>query len=284
MSVRYWLDQAWGRWRQPQPGADFASAVVVVQPTRNWFNLDVNRLWGYRDLAWILAMRDIQVRYKQTCLGVMWAVIQPLVLMIVFRLFLGRFTGMTDPIALYAGLLPWTLFAAAVNAANGSLVNNASMLGKVYFPRLLLPLASLGAPLVDYLIAFVVLLGMMVWFGAAFGVALIWIPLLLISVLITAMGVGVLLAALTVSYRDFRYVVPFLIQVWFFVSPVIYDVPDWTLRFNPMGGVIAAFRNVVLNQPIDYSALLSSTAIGAAILIVGLTVFARMERRFADVV
>ncbi len=260
------------------------TATTVLRPRRGWQPIELGQLVQYRDLLWFLALRDVQVRYKQTALGVLWAVIQPLVLMVVFRMFLGRFTGMTDPVELYAGLLPWTFFAAAVIAASNSLVNNASLLRKVYFPRLIMPLASVGAPLVDYAVATVVLMGLMAWFHTALNVQLLLLPLLMLTTIIAALGVGVLLAAMTVSYRDFRYVVPFMIQVWFFVTPVVYHVPDWALPLNPMGGTIAALRAAVLAEPINYHAWGASAAVACVILIVGLSIFSRSERRFADVV
>lgn len=254
-------------------------------------------LWRRRELAWVLALRDLRVRYKQTFLGVSWAVIQPLATMVVLHIFFGKVMGMADrvggvpyPVFLYAGLLPWTLFANAVTASSNSLVGNAHILSKVYFPRLLLPLSATLVPAIDYAIAFVVLAGLMLWFQVPVTMGLVLVPLLVLSTVIAVLGVGILLASLTVCYRDFRYVVPFMLQLWLFMTPVIYDlsfVPDryqWLMQLNPMAGTIDAFRAVVLDQPVDYAAWLVSTAVATLTLLVGLTFFARLERRFADVV
>ena len=245
----------------------------------------------------MLALRDLRVRYKQTFLGVAWAVIQPLATMVVLHIFFGKVMGMADkvgdvpyPVFLYAGLLPWTLFANAVTASSNSLVGNAHILSKVYFPRLLLPLSATLVPAIDYAIAFVVLAGLMVWFQVPVTLGLVLVPLLVLSTVIAVLGVGILLASLTVCYRDFRYVVPFMLQLWLFMTPVIYDlsfVPEqyqWLMQLNPMAGTIDAFRAVVLDQPVDYAAWGVSTTVATATLLVGLTFFAKLERRFADVV
>ncbi|MAE61718.1 MAG: phosphate ABC transporter permease, partial [Planctomycetaceae bacterium] len=196
----------------------------VLRARRGWQPIDVARLWRFRDLLWLLALRDIQVRYKQAALGAVWAVIQPLVLMIVFRTFLGRFTGRVDPVELFCVLVPWMFFAATVTAASNSLVGNAELLRKVYFPRLIAPLAAVGAPLLDFGIAFVVLFGLMGWFGTTFSWQLAMLPLLVGSTIVAALGGGILMASLTVTYRDFRFVVPFAVQLGFFLTPVIYPI------------------------------------------------------------
>jgi len=270
---------------------------IVLQARRGWCRVDLAELWRYRDLLGLLALRDIQIRYKQTALGAAWAVIQPLVTMVVLNVFFGRLMGVADrvegagyPIFLFAGLLPWTLFASSTSACANSLVANGHIMTKVYFPRLVVPLSAVGAPLLDYVIGLVVLYGLMIWYGTAITAKLVLIPLLVGSTLIAVLGVGVLLASLTVSYRDFRHVVPFLIQTLFFLTPVIYPitiVPQawrWVLSLNPMGGTIQAFRAAILNTPIDYGAWGLSTAIGAAALVAGLAYFQRAERQFADVV
>ncbi len=259
--------------------------------------LDPIELWRRRDLAWVLAMRDLRVRYKQTFLGIAWAVIQPLATMVVLHIFFGRVLGMADkvggvpyPVFLYAGLLPWTLFANAVTASSNSLVGNAHIMSKVYFPRLLLPLSATLVPVIDYALAFGVLIGLMAWFGVPVTTGVVLIPLLILSTMLAVLGVGVLLASLTVCYRDFRYVVPFMLQLWFFMTPVIYDlefVPQryrWLMDLNPMAGTIDAFRGVILSQPINYASWAVSTTVAALTLVVGLVWFAKLERRFADVV
>ncbi len=278
-------------------GARSASALTVIRPRCGWSWPDVTELWGYRELFGFLALRDVKVRYKQTALGALWAVIQPFVLMVVLSTFFGRVIDMEDktggvpyPIFLYAGLLPWTFFAAAVGTSTQSMVNHAAMLRKVYFPRLVLPLSSVGAPLLDYAVAFGVLLCLMGWYQVVPTVSILCLPLLVGVTVIAALGVGIGLSGLTVRYRDFRYVVPFLLHVWFFVTPVIWPVKivseqyHWLLCLNPMGGTIEAFRAVVLGQSIDWAALGLSTATALVCLMVGLAYFIRAERRFADVV
>jgi lipopolysaccharide transport system permease protein len=269
-----------------------------IEPRRSWRLSDLAELWRYRDLLRFLALRDVRVRYKQTALGATWAILQPLVTMVVLHLFFGQVLGVAKrvgdvpyPIFLYAGLLPWQFFATAVSQSSNSLVGNAGMLRKVYFPRLVAPLAALGVPLVDYLAAAVVLAGLMFAFGVSFGWQLLLLPVVLLSAMIAALGVGLVLAALTVSYRDFRHVVPFLVQTWFFVTPVIYPsrfaenpILQSLLQLNPMAGTIEAARAAVLGTPIDYVGWLISVEVAAVTLIIGLTYFNRVERRFADVV
>ncbi len=264
----------------------------VIEPRRSGALSDLSKLWRYREMLGFLALRDIQVRYRQSVLGAAWAVIQPLGLMVVITLvrkLLGIGTG-ADPVLIFAGLLPWTFFSAGITASTNSLVNNAGMLRKVYFPRLVLPISALGAPLMDLLVALGVLGGLMAWFGIAWNLQLLLLPLLVLSAMVAALGFGVLLSALTVTYRDFRHVVPFLVQLLFFVTPVIYtaaDVPEhhrWLLGLTPIGGVIEAFRAAILNQPLDWTAWASSLQFGLLSLLVGVCYFLRAERRFADVV
>ncbi len=268
---------------------------VVLRPEGAGRLFDAAELWRYRDLLWRLGLRDIQVRYKQTLLGAGWAVVQPVVMMVVFSLVFGRMLGVATnvkapyPIFVYAGLLPWTFFTAAVSASSLSLVSNAGMLRKIYFPRLLMPLSAMLAPLADLLIAFVVLGGMMLWYGVDLNWGLMLLPAAVASVVLAAAGVGTLLAALTVSYRDIKHVIPFLIQVWLFVTPVIYplDLADqwaWLLGLNPMAGPISAFRAMVLGNAIDVWAWMQSIVVSLAVLGLALWMFARSERRFADVV
>ncbi len=259
---------------------------------------DLRELWRYRDLLWLFTLRDVKVRYKQAALGAAWAVIQPVVAMVVLNAFFGKLLGVAGrmdagvpyPVFLFAGLLPWTFFAASVTASTNSLVANAGILRKVYFPKLLVPVASVGAPLVDYVIGLAVLLGMMVFYSVPFTTALLLLPLLVLSTILAVLGVGLAMASLTVSYRDFRHVVPFLVQVWFFVTPVIYPptiVPAQyrpLLLLNPMGGVIEGFRSAVLGQPLDVPAWAVSVAVSGTLVLVGLIYFQHVEKRFADVV
>lgn len=277
-------------------GGRGGAGVTVIEPRRGWQAVGLGKLWAHRDLLYFLAARDIQVRYKQTALGAFWAVLQPFVMMVVLSVFFGRVFDMSQktsvpyPVFVYAGLLPWMFFAAAVTASTNSLVTNANMLRKVYFPRIAVPVAAVGAPLLDYAVSFSVLLGLMGWYGVVPTGQLLVLPVCVLITVVAALGVGVLLSGLTVSYRDFRYVVPFMIQVWFFVTPVIWPVsvvPEryhWLLRLNPMGGTIEAFRASVLGEVIDYGALGVSASVAVVSLVVGLVYFARVERRFADVV
>lgn len=284
---------------QPQVSAVTERSSITLRPRRGMQSIELAKLWRFRELLWFLALRDIKVRYKQTALGALWAVVQPFVMMVVLSTFLGRVidinmedktSGVPYPIFLYAGLLPWTFFAAAVTASTNSLVSNAHMLRKAYFPRLLMPLSSIGVPLIDYAVSFSVLLGLMGWYHVMPTSSLLLLPVLVLISVVATLGVGVALSGLTVSYRDFRYVVPFMLQVWFFATPVIWPVTivsekyHWFLRLNPMGGTIEAFRASVLGTPIDYGALGISAAVAVLTLVVGLAYFSVAEKKFADVV
>lgn len=268
--------------------ADPGLTLIRSEAGRLW--PDPVDLWRFRDLFWTLVKRDIQIRYKQAVLGAVWAVIQPVTMMVVVAVFLGPITGVSDPVTLYAGLLPWTFFASCVTLSSGSLLANAGMISKVYFPRLILPVSSLGAPLLDYLLGMVVFAGLLVMYEAPIGPRLLLIPALVLTTALTALSIGVFISALTVRYRDFRYVVPFLVQVLFFASPVIITAdrfPAWIqpwLALNPIGGTITAIRGAVLDQPIDYTSWAVSTAVSVLLLIAGVAYFTRVERRFADVV
>lgn len=246
-------------------------------------------LWRYRELLWFLALRDVQVRYKQTALGAMWAIIQPFMMMVVLSYVLKHYLGRaeeSDPIFLYAGLLPWTFFAGAVIAATNSLITNADMLRKIYFPRILIPIASIGASVVDFVIAFGLLIVMMVWYGVGVSWQLALVPLLLLTAVIAALGIGILMSALSVAYRDFRYVVPFLVSIGFFLSGVMYKVDQvhWAMHLNPMSGTIAGFRAAVLCHDINWSAWGISACSAVVCLVMGLVYFARTQRQFADVI
>lgn len=283
----------------PLASATASKSATVLRPRKGWQAIELMTIWRYRELLVFLALRDIKVRYKQTALGALWAVIQPFVLMVVLSIFFGRVidinmedktSGIPYPIFLYAGLLPWTFFAATVTASTSSLVSNAHMLRKVFFPRLIVPLSSVGAPLVDYVVASGVLLGLMGWYGVMPTAQLLLLPVFVLVTIVAALGVGIGLSGLTVSFRDFRYVVPFMIQVWFFVTPVIWPVTivdhryHWLLRLNPMGGTIEAIRSAVMGTPIDVSALGLSAGAAILSLVVGLIYFGFAQKRFADVV
>ena len=271
-------------------------ATIIIEPSRGWIGLKLRELWEYRDLLFFLAWRDISVRYKQTILGAAWAIIQPFFSMVVFSLFFGRLAqipsdGVPYPIFSYAALLPWTYFANAMTNSSNSLVGSANLLTKVYFPRLVIPLASVIPPAIDFAIAFVVLLGMMAFYGIAPTWNVLWLPAFLLLALITALGVGLWLSAMNVQYRDVRYAVPFLVQFWMFASPVTYPssiVPEqWRALYglNPMAGVIEGFRWALLGTETSPGPL-TAVSVGAALvlLVSGAYYFRRMERTFADVV
>lgn len=267
--------------------------VTRVRAGARWRPSDLRELWAYRELLWVLARRDVQVRYRQTLLGAGWAIVRPVMTMLVFSVVFGRFAGMPSnglpyPVFVFAGLLPWTFFAGAVGAAGGSLVGSAGLVGKVYFPRLLLPLAAIGVGLVDLLIATAVLLGLMAYYGLAFTVQLATVPLVVLLLATTAAAFGILVAALSVTYRDVQQLVPYALQVWMFLSPVIYPVelfPErwrWLLALNPLTGLIGGFRAAFLGQPLDVAAIAVASAASLPLLAVAVVVFQRSERRFAD--
>lgn len=253
-------------------------------------------LWRYRELLGFLAWRDIKVRYKQTALGVAWALLQPLVTMGIFSFVFGVVAGMgrgdpTYPLVVMAGVLPWQLFASALGGASGSLVANSHLVSKVYFPRLIVPLSALGVALVDFAVVCGLFAAMAAWFGVWPGMRVLALPALVVCALLIALGAGLWLTALTVKYRDFRFIVPFLLQVGLFLSPVGFrtDVlPNWRdlLALNPMTGVIDGFRWCLLGTPGDFywRGFATSMVVGAVLLLSGLWYFRRTERSFADVI
>lgn len=275
-----------------------ASRTLVIEPRSGWRGINAGELWQYRDLLYFLTWRDVKVRYKQTVLGAAWAVLQPVMTMIVFTVFFGELGGMAQsthvnvpyPVFVYAALLPWTFFAGAVTQCSQSLIAGSNLISKVYFPRLIVPFAAVGAGLVDFAISFVVMLGLLLWYGLGWSAHILLLPLLVFGTLFAALGAGTLLAALTVAYRDFRYVVPFLVQIWMFVSPVAYplDVVPTEYRLlyslNPMAGLIAGYRASLLGQPVPWDCLGVSLAVAVALFVVGAAYFRRVERRFADIV
>lgn len=269
--------------------------LFVIEPTRGFVAIDVRELWHYRDLLYFLTWREISIRYKQTVLGFMWAIIQPLLTMIVFTVFLGRLAkvpsdGVPYPVFSYLGLLPWTYFANAVTRSGTSLVSNANLLSKVYFPRLLIPLSGTLSALVDFAVAFVILIVLMLIYSVPITASLLLVIPLTILTSVAATGVGMWLSALNVQYRDVQHAVPFLIQLWMFATPVVYPasvVPEkWRLLFalNPMAGVIEAYRAAALGRPVDWRTLGVSFAVVVVITAIGAWQFRRMERRFADIV
>ncbi len=270
--------------------------VTIIEPQSGWIPIDFKEIWKYRELFYFLTKRDIKVRYKQTVLGGLWAIIQPFFTMIVFSIFFGRLAklpsdGIPYPIFVYAGLLPWTYFANALTQSGNSLVGNANLITKVYFPRVIIPASASLAGLLDLFIAMTILGVMMIYYSLYPGLTVLLLPFLVGLTFLCAVGAGLWLSALNVQYRDIRYAIPFLIQIWMFVSPVIYPASmvteryKWVLALNPMGGVINAFRSCLLgHKPIDWTLLGISTIIIFALFFSGLYYFRRMERTFADVV
>ena len=270
--------------------------IVRIRPAKRALDLNLRELWEYRDLLVFLAWRDITVRYKQTLLGAAWAIIQPLFSMVVFTIFFGRLAGIPSdgtayPVFTYVALLPWQYFAAAMTQSSNSLVGSSTLLTKVYFPRLVIPLSAVLPPLVDFAIALVVLLGLMVGYRVAPTVNVVLLPAFLLVAVVAALGVGLWLSALNVPYRDVRYAVPFLVQFWMFASPVVYGsglVPaEWRVLYglNPMTGVIEGFRWALLGTGPGPGAMTAVSVASALLLLLsGLAYFRRMERTFADVV
>jgi lipopolysaccharide transport system permease protein len=268
--------------------------VLVIERNQR-MSLELRDLWAHRDLFFILAWRDIKVRYKQTILGAAWAVIQPLIGMIIFTILFGKLAHVPsegEPYAIfsYAGLLPWNFFTTAVTNSSNSLVTSSGLITKVYFPRLLVPTAALGAALVDMGVASVMLLIMMPIYGVAFHVTLfLLIPLVALTAL-TAAAFGIWTSALNVKYRDIRYALPFAIQMLMFLTPVIYPVsflPErwrWVLRLNPLSGIIEGFRSAIFGRAINYNGLAISAVIAFALLAAAAYIFRRMEDEFADIV
>lgn len=267
-----------------------------IEPSQGWVSLRLNDLWQFRELLFFLAWRDIKVRYKQTALGAAWAVIQPLLTMLVFALFFGRLAkvpsdGIPYPLFSYTALLPWQLFAYALTESSNSVVVNERLITKVYFPRLIVPLASILAGLVDFFISFTLVLGMMAWYGVRPTWAVLTLPFFLFFTMATAFGVGLWLSALNVQYRDVRYTLTFIVQFWLIASPVAYSatlVPvKWRPFYglNPMAGVIEGFRWALLGKtPAPGALLWVSVIVVAVVLVGGLYYYRRMEKTFADVV
>jgi lipopolysaccharide transport system permease protein len=271
-------------------------ATLMIEPSRGWIPLDFREIWQYRELFYFLTWRDIKVRYKQTALGAAWAVIQPFATMVVFTVFFGKLAkvpsdGIPYPVFCFCALLPWQLFAFALTQSSNSLVTEARLITKVYFPRLVVPLASVVAGLVDFGIAFVVLLGMMFYYGIVPTVNVMFLPLFILFAVMAALAVGLWLSALNVKFRDVRYAVPFLTQFWMFASPVAYSsslLPEqwrWVYGLNPMAGVIEGFRWALLNRELSVEGLLGvSVAMVALLFMGGLYYFRKIERVFADIV
>ena len=272
-------------------------ACTVIEPRHGWRLIDFREIWRYRELLFFLAWRDVKVRYKQTVLGAAWAVLQPLATMLVFSLFFGRMASQARsdlpyPLFVLAGLVPWMFFANAIGSAGQSIVGNQNLVTKVYFPRLIIPGAVVCAGLVDLAVSFATLQAMMVFYGVAPGWEVLLVPPLTFLLTVAALGVGTLLSALTVAYRDFRYIIPFLVQIWMFATPSIYlqagdGVGTWghgLLPLTPAYGLILNFRRALTGGGVDVYSLTVSGAVAVALLAVGCLYFRRVERSFADVI
>jgi len=270
--------------------------VVYIAPSNGWVSLKLKELWQYRELLYFLTWRDIKVRYKQTALGVAWAIIQPVFTMLVFSLFFGRLAKMPSdafpyPLFSFAALVPWTFFANGLNQSSNSLVASSNLLKKVYFPRLAIPIATVFTGVVDFALAFAVLLAMMAFYGIAPTVNLVWTPFFLLLALVTSLGVGLWLSALNVQYRDVRYIVPFIIQVWMFSTPIAYPSSllseSWRTIYglNPMVGVVEGFRWALLGTNTAPGLMIAASSLAALIILIsGAFYFRHLEKTFADVV
>ena len=280
----------------PSAFAEYTVPTIVLEPRKSLFHLDLKAIWEYRELLYFLVWRDLKVRYRQTLIGICWVVLQPLLTMIIFTAIFSRFAkipsdGLPYPIFAYSGLLPWTLFASSLTRGSDSIVTNAQLISKIYFPRLLLPLSGILSPLVDFAISLVILIIMMIWYGTLPTVGILALPIFLVLAILTALAVGLWLSALNVRYRDVAHAIPFLIQLWMFASPIAYPVslvPEtWRLLYslNPMAGVIEGFRWALLGKESpDFGVIMISSVMVLALLLPGIVYFKYTERTFADVV
>jgi lipopolysaccharide transport system permease protein len=281
---------------QVEPVADFTESVI--RPPTGWQLLNVRELWHFRELLYFLVWRDVKVRYKQTLLGVAWSVLQPAMMMVVFTLFFGRVAGFKDetvayPVFVLCGLLPWTFFSTALTAAGNSVIGSERLITKVYFPRLTVPFAAVGSALFDFLLAFGLLFVVMLFYWTPPAWTVLLTPFIVVLIALAAAGFGTLLAALNVAYRDVRYVIPFVVQLWIFATPAVYmpvqsDQSDnWLqslLALNPLNAQVAAFRAAVLGREIDWAALAGSSVLVVLIFLAGCLYFRRVEDTFADLI
>jgi lipopolysaccharide transport system permease protein len=269
--------------------------TLRIRPPKKWVPINFSELWQYHELLYFFTLRDVKIRYKQTALGFLWAIIQPLFLMVVFTLFFGNLAkvpsdGIPYPLFTFAALIPWTLFAEGITRSTTSMVSNANIMTKVYFPRLIMPISGILSPLVDFAVAFVILILMMAYYGFVPTIAIVLLPAFILLALLTSLAVGLWLSALNVKYRDFQYTIPFLIQLWLFASPVVYPVSmlpqswQYVYALNPMVGVIEGFRWALLGSKPPEALILVSVGVVIILLIGGLFYFKRMEQYFADVV
>ena len=269
--------------------------LAVIQPDKSWGLPNLRETWAHRELLYFLILRDVKVRYKQTLLGVAWVVMQPLLMTIIFTVLLGVLAHVPSgnipyPLLVFSGILPWTFFSNAITNSGNSLVGSAHLITKVYFPRLLIPAASIGAGLVDFSISFIIMAGMMLYYRVPWTPRLLMLPVLVALTTLLATGVGMWLSALNVKYRDVRHALPFLMQIWLYVSPIVYPasvVPQkWRLLYslNPVVGIVEGYRSALFGRDFDWAALGISAALTTAVLFYAALAFRRMERSFADLV
>lgn len=269
--------------------------LVVIKPSGSWVNLGLRDLWAYRELLYFLIWRDVKVRYKQAALGILWVVLQPLLSTLILTIFLGKLArvpsdGLPYPVFVYAGLLPWTFFAAAVTSSGNSLVGSSNLITKIYFPRMIIPGASVGARLVDFGIGFLNLIGLMIYYRVGISKTILVLPLVIVLITLLALAIGMWASGINVKYRDVGVALPVLIQLWMFASPVMYPsslVPakyEWLYRLNPVTGILDGFRAALFGQEIDWTALGISAGFTIGLLVYSAYAFRRMEKNFADVV
>jgi lipopolysaccharide transport system permease protein len=276
-------------------GTDYTNERII-KPIPSWRKIDFRELWAYRELLVMLIIRDVQGKYRQSALGFLWAIIPPVVQMVVFTIIFGRVAKLGPdnipyPVFSFAALLPWTYFSRALTTSGGSLIGKKNLLTKVYFPRLILPLTGVFGVLFDFAIAFLIMIGLLFWYSIVPGWEIVFLPIFIIIAMLTALGVGLWLTSLSVKYRDVAFVTPFFVQIWMYVSPVIFSIDKIPEKYhlllwlNPMTGVIEGFRWVLLNQtPPDWSMMCFSLLINVFVLITGLFYFKRMEKTFADII
>jgi lipopolysaccharide transport system permease protein len=272
-----------------------AGQAVRVQPARSWQGLAIGELWSYRELAYFLVWRDLKVRYKQTVLGIAWALVQPIVTVVIFSIVFGRIADLPSdavpyPVFTLTALLPWQLFSSAFTGAANSVVGSASLVSKVYFPRLVVPIAAVLTTLVDFLVWLLLLVAMLAWYQVIPSANVVWVPALVVLTVGVALGIGLWVAALNVRYRDVRFLLPFVLQVWLFASPVAYSlalVPsEWRVLYglNPLVGVVQGFRWAILGSEAPGMLLLASTVVTVAAVLLGAMYFRRTEDHFADLI
>jgi len=272
-----------------------SSEIVTIKPRKGWHSFRFSELWAHRELLIALTLRDLKVRYKQTVLGVAWAVIQPITTMIIFSILFGRLAkipsdGFPYPVFVFSGLLAWNFFQSSVASGGVSLLSAGSMISKVYFPRIIIPLASIGVSIVDFIIALVILFILMIFYAVPVTWQILYLPIFCMGLMLLVSGLSAWLSAVTVVYRDFRFVIPFVLQIWMYVTPVIYPVsfiPEnwrWMIYFNPMFGWVDGIRSSILGLPINWAGLTSSLLTTLFIVVLGAYYFTKAERRFADVI